>query len=151
MSAARTRIVGIDYGLARIGVSLSDEMKIIASPFRTVQAERKLVDTVLRVKECIDAIEQEKGCTVSEVVVGMPLRMNGSVGAQADEVQAFIDELKKLLACPVTAWDERLTTVQAEKALREANLSRKKRSKVVDNVAATIILQSYLEFRSPLP
>ncbi|MCB1148633.1 MAG: Holliday junction resolvase RuvX [Chlamydiia bacterium] len=151
MSAARTRIVGIDYGLARIGVSLSDEMKIIASPFRTVQAERKLVDTALRVKECIDAIEQEKGCTVSEVVVGMPLRMNGSVGAQADEVQAFIDELKKLLACPVTAWDERLTTVQAEKALREANLSRKKRSKVVDNVAATIILQSYLEFRSPLP
>jgi putative Holliday junction resolvase len=142
------RILALDYGMARIGVALSDPMKIIATPHSTLQAEKSALKNAEKVVELIAQVEKEKGNPIEEVVVGVPYRMNGQIGLQADEVLAFIKELEAKVMIPVTKWDERLTTVQAERAMREGNMSRKQRSKVIDQAAAVIILQSYLERRS---
>lgn len=141
----QTRIVGIDYGLARIGIAVSDPTKMIASPFFTLQADRKVDQTAAKLLKELQRLQEEKECEVVTIVIGMPLKMNGKVGLQADEVKAFAAELAKITEIPLVFWDERLTSVQAERAMREAEMSRKKRAKVVDNVAATIILQSYLD------
>jgi len=149
-STKPTRIVGLDYGLARIGFAFSDEMKIISSPGRTIQSEKKLEETAKKIASELKTFEEEKNCLVETLVIGIPLRMNGGVGMQADEVKALADILQSLISAEIVLWDERLTTVQAERSLREEKMSRKKRSKVVDNVAAMLILQSYLDQRSPL-
>jgi len=149
-SAKPARIIGLDYGLARIGFAYSDEMKMIASPGRTIQTEKKLEDTARKIHTEVKAFEEEKNCVVEIIVIGIPLRMNGQVGMQADEVKALAEILRPLIAAEIVLWDERLTTVQAERSLREEKMSRKKRSKVVDNVAAMLILQSYLDQRSVL-
>jgi putative holliday junction resolvase len=138
-----TRIVSIDYGLARIGVALSDETKIIASPFSTVKAERKSERNAEIVYNELKRLEKEKGCVISTLVIGLPLKMNGTMGMQADEVKAFAGELQKRIDTPIVFWDERLTTVQATRAME--GMSRKQRVKSLDNIAATIILQSYLD------
>jgi len=149
-STKPTRIVGLDYGLARIGFAFSDEMKIIASPGRTIQTEKKLEETAKKIISELKAFEEEKNCCIETLVIGIPLRMNGGVGMQADEVKALADLLRPLTDAEIVLWDERLTTVQAERSLREEKMSRKKRSKVIDNVAAMLILQSYMDQRSPL-
>lgn len=113
-----SRTVGIDYGMARIGIALSDERKIIATPFSTVQAEKKMEQTASKIVQELKLIETKMRCTIQEVVVGIPLRMNGQKGMMADEVTQFVEVLKKLLSCPIVTWDERLTTVQAERSLR---------------------------------
>lgn len=133
------RIVGIDYGLARIGVAISDPNKIIASPLKTVQSQKSLKETVQLVLQAIE------GYSVEEIVVGMPYRLNGQNSFSSDETNFFIEELKKHTSLPITTWDERLTTVQVERAMKENNMSRKKRSKVIDAACATLILQNYLE------
>jgi putative Holliday junction resolvase len=141
----KTRIISIDYGMKRVGLAVSDERKIIATPWRTVLAERKLNETAVKIHQEIQAIEKEKGCHINTVVVGNPLHMNGKVGVLADEVKHFIEELKKHYTGEIVLWDERLTSVQAERALLEGSMTRKKRSQNVDVVAATIILQNYLD------
>jgi putative holliday junction resolvase len=141
------RIIGIDYGLARIGVAISDELKIIASPLNTIACQKKLEDTVKIIIAEIERIQESKDCVIEEIIFGMPLRMNGNVGVQADEVKALAELLKSHIETPIVLWDERLTTVQAERSLREGKMTRKKRSKVIDNVAAAIILQSYLDHK----
>jgi len=138
-----TRIISLDYGLARIGIAVSDPLKMIASPFSTVKAEKKLPQTADRIIEELKKIEKEKECTIETIVIGMPYKMNGTLGMQADEVKAFAAELEKKIETPIEFWDERLTSVQANRTME--GMSRKKRSQFVDNVAATIILQSYLE------
>ncbi|NGX58067.1 MAG: putative pre-16S rRNA nuclease [Chlamydiae bacterium] len=140
-----TRIVGLDYGLARIGIAISDELKIIASPGKTISGSKKLEYAAKNIVSEIESLKQEKSCDIEKIVIGMPLRMNGQVGVQADEVKALAQILESLIDIPIVLWDERLTTVQAERSLREGKMSRKKRSKVVDSVAAIIILQSYLD------
>jgi len=140
-----SRIVGIDYGMARIGVSLSDERKILASPIATVQAEKKLELSVKKVLAEIEKQQAEKNFLVEEIVVGLPLMLNGSIGMLADEVKLFVEQLREVTDIPIVTWDERLTSVQAERSLMESGMSRKKRSKVIDKVAAVIILQSYLD------
>lgn len=140
-----SRIVSIDYGLARIGIAVSDELKIIATPFAIVAADKKIDNTVVKVREVLAQLEKEKGCEIKEIVIGMPYQMNGTLGMLADEVKHFVELLQKVISCPITLWDERLTTVQAERSLREGGMSRKKRSKVVDAVTATIILQNFLD------
>lgn len=142
-----TRLIGVDYGLARIGLAVSDETKLIASPFKTIASEKKLEGTAKRLISAIEELKSEKSCDIEAIVIGIPLRMNGQVGVQADEVKALAQVLETLVDIPIILWDERLTTVQAERMLREGKMSRKKRSKVIDNVAATIILQSYLDQR----
>ena len=128
----KTRILAIDYGMKRIGLALSDESKIIASPIKTVLAEKKLEQTAQKIVDEIRALEKEKGSTIATIIIGNPLHMDGRVGVLADEVQFLIKHLKTLIETPIITWDERLTSVQAERALRESKMSRKKRTKSVE-------------------
>lgn len=141
------RIVGIDFGLARLGLALSDESKTIANSLKTMTAEKKAEATahklIKELQEHAEAFHYE----LEEIVIGMPLMMNGKKGMLADEVIHFVALLKELVAIPIVTWDERLSTVQAERSLREGNFTRKRRSKMVDGVAATIILQNYLDHK----
>lgn len=141
----QSRIVGIDYGMARIGLAISDPTKWIASPLETLTTEKKGEKTAEKVLASLNEYCQKMGCTIECIVMGMPLLMNGKRGLLADEVHHFVELLKRLTQIPIVMWDERLTTVQAERSLRESSLSRKKRAKIVDSVAAIIILQSYLD------
>lgn len=141
------RLVGIDYGMSRLGLALSDERQIIATPFRTVQAEKKAEQTVAKLVAVLSEIQKMHACEIEEIVVGMPLMMSGKKGFLADEVKHFVDLLSQATPTPIHIWDERLTTVQAERSLRESDMTRKKRAKVVDIVSAAIILQSYLDHK----
>lgn len=140
-----TRIVGVDYGMARIGIAISDESKIIARALMTLRAEKRLEATVTQFVKALRTAEQEQHFDIAELVIGLPLHMNGKHGVIADEVTHFSELVKALSGWPVTLWDERLTSVQAERSMIEGNLNRKRRSKLVDTVAAVIILQSYLD------
>jgi putative Holliday junction resolvase len=143
-----TRIIGIDYGVARFGVAVSDETKIIAMPLTTITAESKSEKTADKILLELKILSEAGRYEIVEIVIGLPLMMSGKFGMQADDVTHFVTLLKTKTTIPVVTWDERLTTVQAEKSMREGNMSRKKRSKVVDKVAAVIILQSYLDKRN---
>lgn len=140
-----TRIAALDYGLARIGLAVSDETKIIAMPLVTLQCEKKTEDTAKKLLQVLEEHQKAQNYELIEIVVGLPLMMSGKAGFLADETQYFVELLKKFISIPIVTWDERLTSVQAERSMREGNLSRKKRAKSVDNVAAIIILQSYLD------
>lgn len=142
---AKSRILGLDYGMKRIGVALSDESKILASPYKTLEAAKKVERTVEIVLALIGEIERERGCKIEEVVIGLPLRMNGKQSLLADEVNAFIAVFRQLSSITINSWDERLTTVQAERSMLEGSLTRKRRSQSIDVATATIILQSYLD------
>ena len=145
--APKTRIVGIDFGMARMGVAISDESKIIATPLCTVRTERRTEDTIEKLLE-----EVAKHAAANKYAHRSIRRRNASddereEGLVADEVTHFVALFQKQVAVPVISWDERLTTVQAERSLLESNLTRKRRAAVVDTVAATIILQNYLDSR----
>lgn len=137
------RILSIDYGMARIGMALSDELKMIASPLPTLQAEKKLESTVCRVASELAVLT--KTYKIEEIVLGFPLKMDGKVGLMADEVSLFADLLREHTSIPVRLWDERLTSVMADRSMREGRMNRKKRAGSVDRVAAVLILQSYLD------
>lgn len=131
------RILGLDVGSKTIGVALSDEMGWTAQGLEVIR--RKGIENDLRrLAEIIDAN------MVQKVVVGLPKNMNGTLGPQAKAVQEFMALLAARFNIPVDTWDERLTTVAAEKVLIEANMSRAKRKKVIDKMAAVMILQGYL-------
>lgn len=143
-----SRILGIDYGLVRIGLSLSDERKIFASPLPNFLADTKMEKTLKNLLNYIQEIEDKNKCTLECIVIGIPLLMSGKPGPLADEVTHFMTLFRSLSSIPIISWDERLTSVQADRSLREGNLSRKKRAKLVDAVSAVILLQSYLDSRS---
>ena len=140
-----SRVIGIDYGMARIGIAYSDESKIISTPLTTIQTEKKLADTAKKVLEQLNNHAATLQYTIETLVIGMPFMMNGKKGLIADEVMAFIDALKELTNIPIITWDERLSSVQAERMLMESTMSRKKRTQFVDKVSALIILQSWLD------
>ena len=121
----------------------------------TLSTERKLEQTIKNLMKELEKHQKEWGYTVDEIVVGMPLMMDGTQGLIADEVKLFVDLLSKEIQVQIKTWDERLTSVQAERFLKGASMSRKKRTKVVDKVSAVIILQSYLDSKSldipPIP
>jgi len=135
------RILGLDVGSKRIGIALSDEMGW------TAQGEKVLIRKNISadIREISKLVYQHK---VEEIVVGLPLNMNGSKGRGAEEILSFTEKLKNRIKLPVQVWDERLSTVAAQKVLLEADLSRKKRKKVVDKLAAVLILQGYLDSKS---
>jgi len=135
------RVVGLDFGLARIGVSLSDNSKIIASILGKIQTKKQTAATIQDLLALLTPYKDE----IELIVLGNPLHLNGKVGHMADEVAHFKSELEANGPYPVLLWDERLSTLQAERSLREGNVNRKKRAKVVDGVAAAILLQSYLD------
>ncbi len=133
------RALSIDYGLARIGLALSDENKIISSPLPTLKAAHHTHVT------CEKLVEEINKHNIDEIVIGIPYHLNGKRGCQADEVYDFIAQLKEKTSIPIIPWDERLTSVQADRSMRNGKMTRKKRAQKVDSVAALIILQSYLD------
>ena len=135
------RILALDPGTKRVGVAISDEMRWIAQPLQTFERRSPQAD-VAHIEELV----QRHG--VCEVVMGMPLRSDGTMGPEAQCVQQFMKTLEQLLKVPVVPWDERLTSRSAESLLIAADVSRKKRKSAVDRVAAAILLQSYLEAHS---
>jgi putative Holliday junction resolvase len=132
------KILGIDFGKRRIGLALSDDYGWSAQGLTTITRINTETD-LSRIKEIIALYR------VEEVLVGLPRNLNGTMGPQTQEVMSFVNQLRKNLNLPVVTWDERLSSVAAEKILLEADVSRKKRKKVIDKLAAAIFLQSYLE------
>ena len=135
------RILALDHGTVRIGVALSDELKMIASPLEFIPAE-PFADVLTRLK----ALIREK--EVELIVVGMPRNMDGSYGPAAEKVREFATALKDALAIPLKMWDERLTSTQANRMMAEGGVKRDKRKEKVDGMAAAIFLQSYLDASS---
>ena len=132
------RIIGIDVGRARIGLAVSDPLGITAQPAGVIRIV-SMRDTLRRLAE----IAAETGA--SSIVVGLPLGMNGSRGEAARHALRFADAVRKSLGLRVVMWDERLTTVEADRLMKSAGLTRKQRSRRIDSAAAQIILQSYLD------
>lgn len=132
------RILALDHGTKRIGVAVSDETKIIAQPLEYIPAE-PFGDFLVRLKQIL--VEKE----VDLILVGMPRNMDGSYGPAAEKVQTFVGILKNALTVPLKTWDERLTSVMANRLLTEANVRRDQRKEKVDKMAAAILLQSYLD------
>jgi putative Holliday junction resolvase len=134
------RIMGLDVGTHTIGVAISDELGITAQGLKTVK-RRSLEADFEEISSIIDHFE------ISKIVVGLPKNMDGTLGKQAEKVFRWIRDLKDRTHLPVVTWDERLSTVGASKVLLEADLSRRKRKKVIDKLAAVLILQGYLDQR----
>ncbi len=132
------RMLGVDYGDARIGLSVSDELETLASPLVTLKSEsmRKNIDAVAKV-----AAEEK----VSRIVIGLPLNMDGSEGARASKTRSFGRVLEKVSGLPVEYFDERLTSVEAEEIMESVGVKKNKRKNLVDRIAAQLILQSYLD------
>jgi putative holliday junction resolvase len=135
------RILGLDVGSRRIGVAVSDPLGITAQGLETLQRRNKRYDF-----ECLQRVIQEYD--VREIVVGLPLRMSGAEGIQSDKMQTFAEEVRKRFRLPVHLWDERLTSAEANRLLRETDLSIEKRGKAVDRMAAVLILQGWMEQRA---
>ena len=129
-------ILGVDFGRARIGLAISDELQLLAHPLETITFRN---DSVARIAKIV----REK--KIELVVVGMPRLMSGQVGVAADEVIRFVEKLRAVLACEVVTWDERLTTVAAHRALRDAGKKTRATRGFIDQVAAQMILQGYLD------
>ncbi|WP_027365590.1 Holliday junction resolvase RuvX [Desulfotruncus alcoholivorax] len=136
------RIMGIDLGEKRIGVAVSDELGWTAQGVKTLTNSGKINEVLEEIKQ----LAQEFG--VERVVVGLPKNMNGTTGPQGEKAIDFADKISLHLGLPVETWDERLTSVAAERILVSADMSRAKRRKVIDKMAASIILQDYLNAKS---
>ena len=135
------RIMGLDYGTKTVGVALSDALLITAQPVETIERKsaNKLRQTFARIEQLIDENE------VSLIVLGYPKNMNNTAGERAEATEKFREDLMRRTGLSVVLWDERLTTVEAERILRESSVRRENRKEVIDKMAAAIILQSYLD------
>lgn len=138
------RVLGVDYGHKRIGLALSDESGTIAQPLEYIDG-----GAAAKVSQELVRIGTER--RVGKIVVGVPLRLDGKPSEQTERTLAFIAELRRVTAIPVAQWDERLTSVQAERALLEGNVRRRDRKQKIDKLAAQIMLQSYLDATNPPP
>ena len=135
------RILGMDVGSRRIGLAITDPLGITAQGLETLQRQNKRTDFA-RLEQVI------REHNVAEIVMGLPLRMVGGEGIQAEKMQAFAEEVRRRFRLPVHLWDERLTSAQANRLLRETDMSIKRRGEVVDQMAAVLILQSWMETSS---
>jgi putative Holliday junction resolvase len=134
------RILALDLGSRTIGLAISDPLGITAQGLDTIRRKNKRTD-LEQLGRVLSDYE------VAEIVVGYPLHMSGTAGAQAEKVAAFADDLRKRFGLPVHLWDERLTSAEANRLLRETEMSIRRRGQVVDRLAATLILQSFLQSR----
>lgn len=135
------RILGLDVGSRRIGLAVSDLLGITAQGLETLQRTNKRGD--------FEQLQQViRKYDVKEIVVGLPLRMSGAEGTQSEKMRVFADELRKKFGLPVHLWDERLTSAEANRFLRETELSIEKRGRSVDRMAAILILQGWMDSRS---
>ena len=132
-------ILALDFGRARIGAAISDELHLLAHPLETIPANQQALSRVAEI------VRDRK---VDHVIAGIPRQMNGQIGAAATEVLQFVEKLRAILPCPVVTWDERLTTVAAHRALRDAGKKTRDTRSYIDQVAAQMILQGYLDRRA---
>lgn len=132
------RIMALDVGSRTIGIACSDALLMTAQGIETIR-RTSLENDFNRLRELISEYE------VHELVVGMPKNMNGTKGERAEKTEEFVEKMKVVIDLPVTFWDERLSTVMAERQLIAADVSRKKRKGVIDKMAAVVILQGYLD------
>jgi len=137
-----SRILALDHGTKRIGVALSDELGWTAQPLETFE-RRTLERDIAHIQDLVRTHD------VGQVLIGLPLRLNGEEGPAVQAVHEFVARLGEALPVPIVTWDERMTTKAAEELLIAADVSRQKRKGVVDRVAAAILLQSYLEAQAP--
>ncbi len=131
-------IAGLDLGTVTIGVAVSDNMRSIATPVETIKRKKFGLDAARLLEITTDRL-------VHGIVLGLPFNMDGSEGPRCQSTRAFARNLEKMTPLPITFWDERLSTVAAERALLAADTSRKRRAEVIDHVAATYILQGLLD------
>ena len=138
------RIMGLDFGSKTVGVAISDSLLVTAQGVEIIRRkeENKLRQTLARIEELI--VENE----VQEIILGLPKNMNATEGDRVTLTREFKDKLERRTGLPVVMWDERLTTVAADKAMMEAGIRREHRKDYVDMIAATLILQGYLDYRS---
>lgn len=134
------KIMAVDYGDARTGLAVCDRTEFLASPIGTIE-ERNAQILAMKVAHMAEQYE------VGEIIVGLPVNMNGSEGPRAQKCRAFAETISLVTEIPVVMWDERSTTVTAHQILNETNVRGKKRKDVVDTVAATVILEGYLDYR----
>jgi len=132
------RILGIDHGDARIGLAISDELGMLAHPLETIHIATT-PDSIERIVEIVKRDQIEK------IILGLPRNMSGTYGPAAEKVKAFGEQLQARVSCPVKLWDERLTSVAAQKSLHQSGKNVKKSRSVIDQVAAQLILQGYLD------
>jgi len=135
------KILALDIGTVRIGIATSDIMEIIASAYEVYRRKNMPED----VKHIADIVQN---LSVGEIVIGLPLKMDGSEGQSVEMAKTFGDELSKLVNVPIVYQDERLSTVEAQRILIESGMRREKRKDKIDSIAATIILQTYLDKKS---
>jgi len=139
-----TRILSIDYGTRRIGLAVTDELGLTAQGLPTLHRSNKRND--------FDHLRRTiKQYGVGEIVLGLPLRMSGEAGTQSEKVKEFADELRARFKLPVHLFDERLTSVEANRVLDETAMSGQRRKEVVDRLAAVLILQAFLQSRTSAP
>ena len=134
------RIMGLDVGEKTIGIAISDPLGWTAQGLETIRRKENISEDIDRLKKII------KEYCVDRIVVGLPKNMNGTLGPSAERSQDFAHLITKETGIPTEMWDERLSTMEAERALLEGNVTRAKRKKVIDKMAAVIILQGYLDF-----
>ncbi len=141
------RIMGLDFGSKTVGVAISDSLLVTAQGIEIIRRkeENKLRRTLARIEELI--VEYD----VSEIVLGLPKHMNGSEGVRVELTNEFKEKLERRTGLPVTLWDERLTTVAADKSMMETGVRRENRKNYVDMIAAVFILQGYLDRRQREP
>ena len=137
------RALGIDHGEARIGLAMSDELGMLAHPLETIHL-REIADPVAHIAAIVT---REK---IGQIVLGMPRNMDGTYGPASEKVRAFAEKLKAATPCPVKLWDERLTSVAAQRSLHEAGRTVKNSRDVIDQVAAQMILQGWLDAQAML-
>ncbi len=135
------RIMGLDYGSKTVGVAISDALGITAQGIETIERkeENKLRQTLARIEALVKEYEVEK------IVLGFPKNMNNTIGERAEKSLELKEKLERRIGVPVIMWDERLTTVEAERTLIESKVRRENRKKYVDKIAAVFILQGYLD------
>jgi putative Holliday junction resolvase len=132
-------ILALDFGRARIGAAISDELHLLAHPLETIPANQQALSRVAEI------VRDRK---VDHVIAGIPRQMDGQIGAAATEALQYVEKLRAILPCPVVTWDERLTTVAAHRALRDAGKKTRDTRSYIDQVAAQMILQGYLDRRA---
>ena len=141
------RIIGLDYGTKTVGVAVSDALMITAQPLETIERKsaNKLRQTLARIESIIEEYQAER------IVLGYPKNMNNTIGERAEKSLEFQQMLERRTGLPVVMWDERLTTVAADRSMMETGIRRENRKEYVDEIAAIFILQGYLDYLSNHP
>jgi putative holliday junction resolvase len=136
------RAIGLDHGDARIGVAISDELGMMAHPLETIHLKES--DPLSRIRQIVEANK------IGMIILGLPRNMDGTYGPAAEKVRGFADQLKAAVACPVKLWDERMTTKAAQRSLHAAGRKVKQSREVIDQAAAQLILQGWLDSQAML-